>query len=99
MSHFFGISRWRTVLAAASFGVLACCVSPVGAQVTPKQVDDAVDKGVAHLLALQKPDGSWETTAKPKGKVGGGFSEDAKWGGETAICTYALLAAGQKHDS
>ena len=54
---------------------------------------------MAHLLSIQKPDGSWENGPKPKGKSNGGNDEVSKWGGETAICTYALLAAGQSVQS
>ncbi|HET6246551.1 MAG TPA: DUF4159 domain-containing protein [Tepidisphaeraceae bacterium] len=96
MTRFSGGKRWRTVLrcAVASISLITITAS-VNADVSSKEVNAAVDKGVAHLLSLQKPDGSWETMAKPKGKAISGPSEDAKWGGETAICTYALLAAGQ----
>ena len=68
--------------------------APAHASVSPKEVDAAVDKAVAYLLSQQK-EGNWENMARPK-EIKPGYDVSMKWGGETAIATYALLAAGQK---
>jgi hypothetical protein len=78
--------------ALAAGGISINAPSARGA--TPDEVDAAIGKAVASLLAREK-DGNWETMAKPNHPKDRGFSEEAKWGGETAIATYALLAAGQ----
>ncbi|HZK80761.1 MAG TPA: DUF4159 domain-containing protein, partial [Humisphaera sp.] len=63
--------------------------------VNPQQVDAAIDKAVAFLKSQQNKDGNWELGKRPKMDGGNGPSEAAKWGGETAIATYALSAAGE----
>jgi hypothetical protein len=80
------------MLAAVAAGVPI--LSQPARAATPDEVDAAIAKAVHSLMAQQK-DGNWETMAKPKPPKDRGYSEDAKWGGETAIATYALLAAGQ----
>jgi hypothetical protein len=54
---------------------------------TPQQVDAAIQKGKKFLRSQQKPDGSWEPTGPPAPR-------DDQQGGNTAMATYALLAAG-----
>jgi hypothetical protein len=61
---------------------------------TPEQVDQALNKAKAFLYSKMK-NANWETvqTRNPKGErydITGG-----QWGGPTAICVYALLAAGE----
>ncbi|MDB5333243.1 MAG: Prenyltransferase and squalene oxidase repeat protein [Phycisphaerales bacterium] len=89
------LRAWRSragigMLAAVAAGVPI--VSQPARAATPDEVDAAIVKAVHSLMAQQK-DGNWETTPKPKWPKDGGPSEAAKWGGETAIATYALLAA------
>ena len=61
---------------------------------TPAQVDAAIEKGKQFLYSQMK-DTSWEDApsrnekAHPQDTLGG------QWGGQTALCTYALLAAGE----
>jgi hypothetical protein len=71
-----------------AIGLTATVVAPAHAELDPHQVDTAVEKAVAFLKSQQKPDGSWEAGPKPKPVT-------HVWGGETAIITYALLAAGE----
>jgi hypothetical protein len=68
------------------------------AAVTPQDVKKAIEKGQAFLLSKEEmPAGRWETSDKRDGiahdwqKMQG----DA-YGGFTALCTYALLASGEK---
>src|SRR3954469_23857964 len=64
---------------------LAVCRAAQAA--TPQEVDAAIKKGKKFLRSQQKPDGSWEPTSPPAPR------EDQQ-GGNTAMATYALLAAG-----
>ncbi len=70
---------------------------PAQAAVSPRQVDEAVKKGVAYLWSQQKPEGRWETddhrqTIGHDWRTGEGDS----FGGFTALSVYALLAADAK---
>lgn len=81
-----------------SFFLLPVCAATALAGPKVKEVDAAIDKGVAYLLSKQQPDGSWETEprlSKPETTVDFVPSKYATYGGETAIATYALLSAGQ----
>jgi hypothetical protein len=81
----------RVVVAAL---VVAFFCSQSLCAATPQEVDTAIAKAVKYLYAKQK-DGNWERvqkrnpTTKPQDRTGG------QWGGETALVTYALLAAGE----
>ncbi|MDB5299770.1 MAG: hypothetical protein JWO87_1433, partial [Phycisphaerales bacterium] len=90
------MSAWRSrvgLITAMAVGMGAFLSAPVRAA-TPDEVDAAIDKAVKSILARQKG-GNWEDKAKPKPTKERGPSDVALWGGETAIATYALLAAGQ----
>jgi hypothetical protein len=71
--------------------------APQARAATPQQINDAIARGVKFLYGTQQVD-NWE--AGPPDAQGltanGGFSEASAYGGRTAICTYALLAAGEK---
>jgi hypothetical protein len=54
---------------------------------TPQEVDAAIQKGKTFLRSQQKADGSWEPTGPPAPR-------NDQQGGNTAMATYALLAAG-----
>lgn len=85
----------RVLIALLAF---AASSLPPARAATPQQINDAVAKGVKYLYSVQKKDGSWET--EPPDPAGlnsnGGFSATSRYGGHTAIATYALLAAGEK---
>src|SRR5688500_5197227 len=89
--------RYRIVQRLVVLLALLTFVIPsyASADVTPKQVDDALKKSKEWIYAQQK-DGNWEkvpardASVKSHADVAG-----AQWGGLTALCTYALLAAGE----
>ena len=65
---------------------------------TPEQVDVAIKKGVAWLWLKQKADGRWEQDFQRKGDGHDwGSHQGDTWGGYSALATYALLSAGEKH--
>ena len=87
----------RIIALAASIAIplRAVAATPVpAALVSPAQVDAAIEKGKAYLYSQMKGD-SWEDApardpkAPPSKTVGG------QWGGQTALCVYSLLAAGE----
>ena len=64
---------------------------------TPQEVDAAIKKAMAFLKSQQK-DGNWEGGVAPDFKKldpKGGPTEACKYGGVTALASYALLAAGE----
>ena len=67
------------------------------AATTPEDVKKAIEKGQAFLLSKQLPAGRWETPDKREGMAHDWqkMQGDA-YGGYTALCTYALLASGEK---
>ena len=82
-------------LLAMAVGTSTFGVGQAGA-VTPDEVDQAVKRAVDFLKHEQKADGSWENGPKPKQNEEGGPTPWVKYGGETSIATYALLAADEK---
>lgn len=60
---------------------------------TPKQVEQAVRKGVEYLYSQQK-DGNWEAVPKRQNSDQADV-RGMQWGGRTGLVTYALLAAGE----
>ena len=82
----------RLTLLACVFGALPC--SSRGA--TPTQISDVIAKGVKYLYSIEKS-GNWEPAPSDPLNLNsnGGYSEASHYGGYTAICTYALLAAGE----
>ncbi len=61
---------------------------------TPEQIDAAIKKGVEFLYKTQNEQGNWEKVQVHPGGTSG--ADEGQWGGRTALCTYALLAAGEK---
>lgn len=80
----------RAVSAAAILAVAGMLILPVAreatAEITAKQVQEALDRGVDYLKGQQRADGSWPEWL--------GYN-----GGVTALCTLALLHAGEAPDS
>jgi hypothetical protein len=82
-------------LLALTLALVTARVSP--AAVTPGEVKKAIEKGQAFLLSKQLPAGRWETEDKREGiKHDWEHMQGDAWGGYTALCTYALLASGEK---
>ncbi len=92
----------RSLVATAIAVALLCGVSVTPARAaTPQEVDAAIAKAVDFLKKSQA-NGNWEAGAKPdfaKLDPKGGPSEACKYGGLTAIVSYALLAAGESDQS
>lgn len=90
------VQRTKTLLvAAAGFGLLWLASGRPASAATGEQVDKAVDKAAAWLMAQQKY-GNWEVAQRPQTRnaendhlLAGG-----QWTGQTAFVTYALLCAG-----
>ncbi|MBC7783807.1 MAG: DUF4159 domain-containing protein [Burkholderiales bacterium] len=84
------LNRYRLLPCAlvCALAALACQTSANAA--SPAQVNEAIKKGVAFLYDKRNESGNWETTQVSSG------GDDNQWGGRTALCTYALLAAGEK---
>src|SRR6478609_182821 len=78
----------RSTLLALVIAIV-CNFSPISPAhaATPQEVDAAIQKGKKFLRSQQRSDGSWEPTGPPAPRVD-------QQGGNTAMATYALLAAG-----
>ncbi len=89
----------RTALLWAA-AAAALAARPVSAA-TADQVDAAIDRGKAYLYGQQHPNGLWEqrptrpTDADIQPSLGD--TELGQWGGQTALCVDALLAAGESY--
>ena len=73
--------------------VVVAMVAPAAQAASPKEVNEAIDKGVKYLYEVQQ-DSNWEMVPAPTGD-GGADVRGKQWGGLTAMATYALLAAGE----
>ena len=79
-------------------GMICLACGPRSASAaTPQQINDAVASGIKYLYSIEK-DGNWEEGPRDPGGLdsNGGFSPASRYGGLTAIATYALLAVGEK---
>jgi hypothetical protein len=56
---------------------------------TPAEVEAAIRKGVKYLYSARRAAGIWDPKNPAKA------AKPVHWGGETALATYALLAAGE----
>ena len=81
-------ARPGMILGAAA--LLLSLASPARAA-TPKEVDQAIARGVKYLYQTQQ-NGNWEVVPKPVNDNGADV-KGKQWGGLTAMATYALLAA------
>jgi hypothetical protein len=61
---------------------------------TTAQVEQAINKAKEYLYSKQK-NGNWENVPVRDATSVGGGEDEANWGGTTALCVYALLAAGE----
>jgi hypothetical protein len=84
----------RCFLLGAAFVVaLLAPLTRTARAATPKEVNEAVAKGVKYLYDVQQ-DSNWELVPGPAGD-GRPDVRGKQWGGLTAMATYALLAAGE----
>jgi hypothetical protein len=84
---------WTAYSIGLCFALCGWCVQPCRAA-TAEQVQQAIEKGTKYLYAQMKGD-NWEATPA-RDPAGSMFdTRGSQWGGTTALCTYALLAAGE----
>ena len=89
------MARVRSVHCRA-LAALAACIAALAVPAraaSPKEVNDAIEKGVQYLYDVQQGD-NWELVQSPTGDEKSSV-RGKQWGGLTAMATYALLAAGQ----
>ena len=92
----------RRAWAAALAALLATRLTTRANAATPEQVDRAIRRGVAFLEKQQNESGNWERGQNwpgdqvGQGTGGQGTVDQGQWGGRTALCTYALLSAGER---
>ena len=90
------LSLWMCATALSGLAGLTARAAQRAAppEVTPEQVDQSIDKGKEFIYSQMKGD-SWEESParNPAGK--GPDINGGQWGGQTALCAYALLAAGE----
>lgn len=66
-----------------------------GPDVTPEEINAAIEKGQKFLISVQTPAGSWETAPKRIGKAHDWeHMQGDSYGGFTAVACYGLLASG-----
>ena len=90
------LSPWMARVSLILLMFLGTGLRPARAA-SPQQINEAVARGVKYLYSVEK-EGNWEMgRADPTTlSTSGGFSPASRYGGYTAIATYALLAAGEK---
>jgi Domain of unknown function (DUF4159) len=80
---------------ALSLSVAFCGIISASARgATQQQIETTIQKTKEVIYKAQNKDGNWEISNKPLGE-GNSETNGRQWGGLTAICTYALLAAGE----
>src|SRR5437762_14137610 len=84
------------LLVSAMLALSLAGVDSICAGANPRQVDQAISRGISFLYSKQH-DGNWEVVAKPQSGPGifAGDVKGSQWGGISALCTFALLAAGE----
>lgn len=89
---------WRSGSLRSCVALIVVAVAlPLHAAPTPQQVDAAIKKGVAYLYSKQKSGGNWEQDVSRKSTAHDWQSQQGDtFGGYTALCTFALLEAGEK---
>lgn len=88
---------WRRSISWFVVGVMVGAIPAMAA--TPKQVDEAIEKAKAFLYLRQNFRGDWETVPNPQVNLTEGEHSIhiGQYGGVSALCTYALLAARENH--
>ena len=85
---------WLPALIASVAAAITAAAPPARAA-TPAEVDASIAKAVKFLYSKQKPDGSWEFSPHRVLKQPDFSEAGGQWGGPTALCCYALVAAGE----
>lgn len=87
----------RFIPPCAALFAIALSFAPARGAADPKAARDAIEKGKKFLYSKQRPEGRWEEPAKRVGiEHNWNEMQGDSYGGFTAVCTYALLAAGEK---
>ena len=88
----------RKWIASCTIAAAVGAMAPSSAfSATPQEVQKAIEKAQAYLLAHRNKEGNWEEVQKPQATGKNEGQTDLKsrqWGGLTSIATYALLASG-----
>ncbi len=92
--NFNRITIGKAVAALCLFAGVTTVI-PEARAATPEQIEEAIKKGVAFLYKTQNDKGHWEKTDTKPANASGSGADEGQWGGRTALCTYALLAAGE----
>jgi len=91
--------RWWALLLLA--GVVAAeddrLAKDVGNPALQKKINDAIDKGVAYLESIQRPEGYWSGPERATDLLATNL-DHSRVGGMTALCLYALGASGVAKD-
>src|SRR3569623_1737790 len=94
---------WTRAARLVVVGVALTVASPPSRAANPKQVEEAIAKARTYLLNSQR-EGQWENVPRrmpdPVPNARGeilitDIINASQWGGETALVTYALIAAGE----
>lgn len=79
-----------------AFFIIAAFAAPARAALDPDRIDSAIAKAKAFIYQNQLIDGRWEKDPFRIGEDDNwGKMQGSTYGGYTALCTYALLAAGE----
>jgi hypothetical protein len=92
---------WRKSISAICAILLlgvAVISAPEAKAASPEQVEQTISVAKEALFKAQK-NGTWEVTGLPDLDKGPFAVDGGQWGGLTSIATYALLAAGEPHQS
>jgi hypothetical protein len=93
-----GMRRWALLLlAGAALAEDDRFAKDVGNPALARKINEAIDRGVAYLKSIQRPDGYWSGPEEAKDLLRT-HANDATIGGMTALCLYALGASGVAKD-
>jgi hypothetical protein len=89
-------SRAGLLLCLIATLTIACSAEPSSAGVDAQKMDTAIEKAKRFIYRHQLMQGRWESDPARVGDDDNWEKmQGSTWGGYTALCTYALLAAGE----